>query len=263
MTGTASPVTAGAFGSPPTAIVSSEPVPLTTTSSAAASGAPSSTVTWPTSVPASLSIVTVSAPPPGATSTVSTPVASSVTPPTSRVTLSRAAARRELDLLGGAAAVELERVGTALAVDRVAAVARVPDERVVVAPSCTVSSPRLPSITSSSVSPISVSAPEPPVIVSLPWPPLIVVGVVPSTSPFESSIRTTSSPARASRSIAPTSARAKLNSARAVVAEVDLDRGRIARLQAERDVLVVEVAVDLEHAARVDLGRLADGVVSE
>ena len=60
------------------------------------------------------------------------------------------------------------------AVDRVAAVARIPDEGVVAGAESAVSLPRPPMTTSLPSPPISVSLPSPPVMVSLPSPPSIV-----------------------------------------------------------------------------------------
>ena len=54
-----------------------------------------------------------------------------MTLPTSRDSLTRAAIGRDVDVLVDVGAVEHQRVGAGLALDHVAAVARIPDERVV------------------------------------------------------------------------------------------------------------------------------------
>ena len=75
--------------------------------------------------------MTVSAPPSARKSTVSTPSVSIVMLPTSRKNRSRLPFADRSMLLGGVGAVEEHRVGAVLAFDGVAAVARIPDERVV------------------------------------------------------------------------------------------------------------------------------------
>ena len=105
----------------------------------------------------------------------------------------------DVDLFGRGCAVEDHRVVAVLALDDVAAVARIPDERVVAGPIRAVSAPRLPSIESSPPEPISVSAPEPPARVSFPSPPSSVVAIVSVKTPFASSTLTASLPSPASR----------------------------------------------------------------
>ena len=79
---------------------------------------------------------------------------------------------RDVDVLVDVGAVEHQRVDAGLAFDRVAAVARIPDEGVVaVPPSSAMSLPRPPVMMSLPSPPISVSLPSPPVMVSLPAPP--------------------------------------------------------------------------------------------
>ena len=90
-----------------------------------------SMLTLLTSVPVRSLTVMVSAPPSASKSIVSTPLTSIVTLATSREKRSALAVGRDVDVLGDVGAVELQRVGAGLALDDVAAVARVPDERVV------------------------------------------------------------------------------------------------------------------------------------
>ena len=75
--------------------------------------------------------MTVSAPPSALKSTVSTSFVSIVMLPTSRKNRSRLPFADSVDALGDVGAVEEHRVGAGLALDGVAAVARIPDERVV------------------------------------------------------------------------------------------------------------------------------------
>ena len=81
------------------------------------------------------------------------------------------------------------------------------------APISTRSSPLFPSIESFPKPPRSNSVPEPPARLSLPSPPSIVVGMLSVKAPFASSIRTKSSPARASTAIRLTRSRLTWNSA--------------------------------------------------
>jgi hypothetical protein len=73
--------------------------------------------------------------------------------------------------------------------------------------------PLFPSIESFPLPPSSVSAPEPPTRLSFPSPPSIVVGLLSVKTPLLSSMRTRSSPARASTAIFAISLRSKSKSA--------------------------------------------------
>ena len=84
-----------------------------------------------TSVPVRSLTVMLSAPPRALKSMCSTPLRSMVMLATSRDEPHPAAVGRDVDVLGDVGAVEQQRVGAGLALDDVAAVARVPDERVV------------------------------------------------------------------------------------------------------------------------------------
>ena len=88
-------------------------------------------MTLRTSVPLRSLTVTVSAPPSALKSTLSTPSVSIVMLAGVAEEPQPVAVRRQVDVLGDVGAVEAHRVGAGLALDRVAAVARIPDERVV------------------------------------------------------------------------------------------------------------------------------------
>ena len=120
-----------------TVMVSSPAVPLTITVSAAPSPWPlpavpdRSMLTCVTSVPVRSLTVMVSAPPRALNWMCSTPLRSMVMLATSRRQPHAAAIGRDVDVLGDVGAVEHQRIGAGLALDDVAAVARIPDERVV------------------------------------------------------------------------------------------------------------------------------------
>ena len=81
---------------------------------------------------------------------------------------------RDVDVLVDVGAVEHQRIGAGLAFDDVAAVARVPDERVVAVAEQGQSLPRPPVTMSLPSPPRSMSSPWLPMMVSLPAPPSMV-----------------------------------------------------------------------------------------
>ena len=120
---------------------------------------------------------------------------------------------REVDVLCRGGAVEDHRVVAGLAFDGVAAIARIPHERVVARAHCARSLPPLPSIVSLPSPPRSFSTPVPPARLSFPSPPSSVVGMLSVKTPLLSSMRTRSSPARPSTTIFATNLRLTLKSA--------------------------------------------------
>ena len=84
------------------------------------------------------------------------------------------AIRRNVDVLGNVGAAEIQRIDTSLTLDRIAAIAWVPNEDVVARAERATSSPRPPVTMSLPSPPMRVSAPSPPVIVSFPAPPSMV-----------------------------------------------------------------------------------------
>ena len=141
--------------------------------------------------------------------------------------------RGQAHLLVGARAVEVERVAAGLALDDVAAVTRVPAEavrtRTRVMP---VSLPRLPSTASRPRPPKNSSAPSPPSKRVVAAARRTTVTASSAKAPLTWSMRTWSSPPRAKTLIWLNVARSKLRSARAVVAEVDLQDAGAARPRA-------------------------------
>ena len=124
------------------------------------------------------------------------------------------AVRRQVDLLGAAGAVEEHRVGAVLALDDVAAVAWIPDEGVVAGAQ---ERDVVAAVAVDRVVPVAAEQrsrfPGPPASVSFPSPPSSVVGMLSVKAPLLSSMRTRSSPARASTAIFAILLRSKLKSA--------------------------------------------------
>ena len=144
---------------------------------AAASVAARSMLTLLTPVPVRSLTVMLSAPPSALKSIVSTPSRSIVMLATSREQPCPRAIGRDVDVLVDVRAVEQQRVDAGLAFDRVAAVAGVPDERVVAGAREAVSLPRPPMTRSLPWLPLMMSLPSPPLIVSLIWPAASAGGV--------------------------------------------------------------------------------------
>jgi hypothetical protein len=200
-------------------IVSLPLVPLTTTLSAwpspvAPPRVPArSTFTLLTSVPLRSSTVTRSAPPRALKSTRSTPAVSIVTLPGSRKNSSRFPLADSSTCSDTAAPLN-----TIVSVPSWPSIVSLPSPGSQTkvsspAPSRARSLPPFPSIESFPLPPSSVSTPLPPAIVSFPSPPSIVVGIVSVKAPLLSSMRTRSSPARASTAIFAILLRSKLKSA--------------------------------------------------